>query len=140
MPTIGTPNIKKKNSISPTVKLILLVAVILGLIIWNCSQDREKSNILFEEITHENSTHLSVEVMFYINNKTLQSGRKPVLIQVFTSSGDMIASRITSIDLEPRSRRRIIRIIDNFERPLRADETISHVNVELFQRSFLGRR
>ena len=134
MPVIEKPDFKAKKGIPVAMKLTLLLAVFMGIWSRSCWRANELEKIVFENVVIENPTSISVEVIFDINNKTFQKGKKPILIEIFTSTGDVIASRITPVEIEATTTKRYVRQIEGFQRPIRENEYISHARVSLFQK------
>ena len=135
MPRIEKPDFKTKKSIPSIIKFVLMIAVILGIWGRSCWRKSEIENFVFTNIVVENQTHVSVEVIFDVNNKTFQTGRKNILIEVFTDQHEMIASRITTIEVSANETRRYVRTIENFLWQLKENETIAYARVGLYQRS-----
>ena len=128
-------DIKFKQGIPPSLKLLLIFAVFLSIFGRSCIRDREKSNITFENIVIAEITPVSVEVMFDINNNTFQSGKKPIMIRVYTSQNQLITDRLTHFEISAKTRSRHVQTLDKFQRPLREGETIERVEINLYQRS-----
>ncbi|MCL2064542.1 MAG: hypothetical protein FWG98_09255 [Candidatus Cloacimonetes bacterium] len=135
MPKIERTDFKKKRGIPFTMKMTLFIAVILGIWGRSCWRVVELENYLITNISLENPTSVSVEVIFDVSNKSFQSGRKNILIEVFTDGHYLIANRITPIEVAPQESRRYVRTIENFNRPLRDGENIGYAKVSLYQRS-----
>ena len=133
MPRIEKPDFKVKKGIPVSMKMALLIAVLVGIWSRSCFRTNEVENIVFENIFVENQTHISVEVIFDVNNQTFQNRQKNILIEIFTSQNELIASRITSIDIVSRETRRYVRRVERFERPLKEDEIV-YAKVSLYQR------
>ena len=134
MPKINRTDFKTKRSIPVAMKMALFVAVILGIWGRNCWRTSEVENFVITNIRVENQTPVSAEVIFDVNNKTFQSGRKNILIEVFTENHEMIASRITPIEVSPNTARRYVRTIESFQRPIQTGESIAYARVSLYQR------
>jgi len=135
MSLIERPDFKARRGIPVTMKLILMIAVIIGIWGRSCWRANERNNIIFEKVTITEITPVSVEFSFEVDNQTLQSGEKPVLIKVYTDREELLASRIAKVNIISNQKQKHFRIIDKFDRPLRQDEVISRVEVELYQKS-----
>lgn len=133
MPTITRTDFKKtKKTIPVGIKLALLIAFGFGIWFKTCYKDYQKENITFEKIRLENPTNMSVDVYFTINNPTYQNGKKNVFIQVITSYNDILATKLTTIQLDAKSKQEYIKVIDKFKRPLATDEKIVKATVEFY--------
>ena len=134
MPKIERSDIKNNRTIPIGLKLALLISVIFGL--WmrsNCRQN-EIDNIIIERIILENQTRVSAEIVFDMVNNTRQSGRKNIIIEIYTSQNELIADRLTTVDISPMQTRRYVRTVENFKRTV-ADEEVLFAEVKLYHRS-----
>jgi len=134
MPHIEKPDFKVKKSIPVGMKMVLLIAVVLGIWSRSCWRTHEVNKITFENIMIENQTIASVEVIFDVDNQTLQTGKKNILITILTAQNEVVASRITSIDVQSNEKRRYVKVIDRFDRALKAEEIV-YAEISLYQRA-----
>ena len=139
MPIIERPDFTRRRAIPASLKLILLGAVILGLFLRSCWYDKRETYYEIDQIELTGQTLSSVDVLFVVTNNTRMQKEESVLIRLYTTRGDELASRITSIDIPPRSRRRYRKMIERWERPLYTDEELSHATVEIYRPVILGR-
>lgn len=135
MSLIEKPDFKQKRNIPASMKLALMLAVIIGIWGRSCWRSNELKNIIFDNIVIENPTPVSVDIIFEVYNNTSQKGQKAILIEIFTNTNELLSSRITSIEINPKQRNKFVRVIDKFQRPLSPNEEISHANVKLYQKS-----
>ncbi len=136
MPLIERPDLTKRRSAPPTLKFLLLAAVLLGFFFRSCWYDRREAYYEISDIELRDQTHSSVDVLFVVTNKTRLEKEESVLIRLYTTRGDELASRITTIEVKPRARRRYRKLIENWERPLYEDEELSHATVKIFRPQF----
>jgi len=138
LPRIERTDLSTSKRTPAIMKLALLIAVVLG--IWGraCHRRSEIENFLFSNITIENQTHISAEIIFDMENNTFQKGKKNILIELFAANDELIASRLTPIDIIPNETRRYVRVVENFNRPLKQDEII-YAKVSLYQRGVATR-
>jgi len=139
MPVIERPDFTRRSYIPPGIKLILLAAVILGFLLRSCWLEKREDYYDIDEIVLTDQTHSSVDVLFVVTNKTRMTREEPFLIKVYTTRGDLIASRLTNVELPPRSRRRYRKMVEKWERPLLEGEELSHATIEIYKPSILGR-
>jgi|SRR5690554_1632439 len=139
MPIIERPDNTRRTYIPPGIKLILLAAVILGFLLRSCWLEKREDYYEINNIVLADRTHSSVDVLFHVTNKTSMTREEPVLIKVYTTRGDVIASRLTNIEVQPRSRRRYRKMVEKWERPLLDGEELSHATIEIYKPSILGR-
>jgi hypothetical protein len=142
MPKIERTVLKSKRGggMPASIKFAIFIAVILGLWGRSCWRSNRVENITFENIVIENPTSISIELIYEVNNNTLQKGKTPILIQVITNNNEEIASVLYNIDIVPQQRSRHIRVIDSFKRPLREGEYVDRVEIGLYhRRAMIGR-
>jgi hypothetical protein len=137
MPKIEKPDLKKRGVMSTLFKFLLLIAVIVGIWSRSCWRDNEVNKIVIENIRIVEQTPVSVVVYFDIDNQTYQSGKKQFLIEVFTGRNDKIASSLINVDVDAKEKRGVVKQIEKFDRALLEGETITNVNVSLYQRKGL---
>lgn len=136
MPIIERPDLMhKRRGIPPAVKLILLAAVLIGFYLRSCWYDRQVLYYEISDIELSDQTMSSVDVYFFVTNNTKMSKEESIIIRLYTDTGYEIASRITSIRIQPRSRVRYRKMIEKWSRRLYEDEQLSHATVELYKPS-----
>lgn len=135
MSVIEKPEFSSKRTIPVSMKLILMIAVIIGIWGRSCWRANERANIIFDNVIIEELTPVSVEFSFEVENNTSQSGNKAILIKVFTDRNELVSSRITNVNIIPGKRQKHFRVIDRFDRAIRDDEKIGRVEVYLYQKS-----
>ena len=138
MTYIERPDFAKRRTIPPSLKLILLAAVIIGFLLRSCWYDKRDAYYEITDIEISDQTLSSVDVLFVVTNKTRMQKNEPVLIRLYTTRGDEIASRITSIDIPPHTRRRYRKMIESWGRPLYEGEELSHATVKIYKPAILG--
>ncbi|HPM03165.1 MAG TPA: hypothetical protein PK816_13500 [Candidatus Cloacimonadota bacterium] len=132
MPHIIKPELTfSKRQIPNGVKIALLIAVVMGIWLRSCWKDYQKENIVFENIHLENSTPVSVDVLFTINNQTVKAGRHRIFIQVFTSKNDVITQKMTFVEIKAKSKDQYIKVLDKFKRPLEEGEILQKAIITL---------
>ena len=135
MPKIEKPDFKAKKSMPIAFKLFILMAIVFGIWAHSCLKKSEVENIIFDNIVIENQTPFSVDVIFDLTNNTLQSGKKPVLIEVFTAQNELIGSKLVNVDINPRATNKHVKVLDKLNRRLREGEEIATAKISLYQRS-----
>ena len=133
MPIIDRPDHNRRRQVPAAIKLMLLVMVILGFYFRSCWYEKRESYYEFTSIELTGQTLSSVDVVFEVINSTALQREEPILIRLFTDRGEEIASRITSVEIVPRSRRRYRKMVEGWSRPLYEGEQLSHATVELFK-------
>jgi hypothetical protein len=133
MPIIERPDFPKRRPAPPWLKLVLLATVLIGFYLRSCWYDSKENYYEISDIELTDQTLSSVDVLFVVSNNTRMGKEESVLIRLYTSRGDEIASRITTINLASRSRKRYRKLLENWNRPLYEDEELSHATVEIFK-------
>jgi hypothetical protein len=137
MPIIEKPDRPARRHTPDIVKLILLVAVLFGIYMRSCWD--KKRNIYYEVTAVELSdqTISSVDVLFVVKNNTKFQREENFIVKLYSDRGDMIASKIVSVDLEPNSQKRYRKTVDSWQRALYDDEELSHATVENYKAKIL---
>jgi hypothetical protein len=110
----------------------LLIAFGFGIWFSTCWKNYQKNNITFENIRFQNQSNMSVDLYFTVNNPTYKNGKTRIYIQAYTNKNQKITSKITYIDLEPKSKQNFIKVLEKFERPLMKDEVIDKAAIEFY--------
>lgn len=136
MPLIERPDFsQKRRSIPAGVKLLLLAAVILGIFLRTCWYDTKERYYEITFIEFDSQTLSSADVIFSVKNHTNMERQESVEIRIYTDTGEELASRITAIDIPPRSERCHRKMVEGWNRALREGESLSHATVEIFKPS-----
>ncbi len=123
MPVVKSPDIRKKFPVPAWTKMVLLLAVIFGLAVRSCIHRSEKRNIQISNVMISEYTTLSADVSFEIENKGgVHYAKQVIMIRIKTHRGEEIASRLTTVNIKPKSRQRYMKVLDKFDRPLAEDE------------------
>ena len=133
---IDRTNFKKMKRMPMMSKFLILFAIILGFFVRSCWFENERQSIIFQNIVLDHQTHISVEVLFDVNNDTRRSGRTSVLVEIYGANNALIASRITTINLIPKGTTSHVIIMENFNRAVREGETIQ-ARISLYHRPII---
>ena len=132
MRSVDRIDMNKKRPIPTYIKLILLMAVIFGISIRSCWKKSENRSLLISEIEITEVTSGNVDVKFTVTNNTKVTLKKPFLIRVFTNSGEELTSKITQIEIEPRTSKRYLKVLRKYNIPLKNIDDVSHATVEIY--------
>ncbi|MCF7858732.1 MAG: hypothetical protein K9N07_05335 [Candidatus Cloacimonetes bacterium] len=133
MKSVDRIDIKKKRPIPTYVKLILLVTVIVGLLIHNCWKKTQGVNIQISDIQLSNITRVSLDVSFTIASRASLELDKAFMIEIYTTQGELIASKLTHIKVPPKSRKRYIKVLQKFNFPLNDPDEISDFKIYVYK-------
>ena len=104
-------DINKRRSIPNWIKLVLLVTVIFGITLRNCWKKSQTSDISITDIEISDYTIASIDVNFVITNPNDVELTKKIIIKAYSASGAELASRLTSIEVSPKSKKRYLKIL-----------------------------
>ncbi|MCK4312008.1 MAG: hypothetical protein KAW88_04665 [Candidatus Cloacimonetes bacterium] len=133
MPAFERIDIKKRRTIPPAVKLILLVAVIIGFMMHNCWKKSQGRNLQISEIEITELTRVSADVAFVVSSRASIELKKSVLIEIYTKSGELIASKISRITIPPKTRKRYLKVLQKFNFPLDNPEDIDEISITWYK-------
>ncbi len=125
-------DINKRRSIPNWIKLVLLVTVIFGITLRNCWKKSQTSDISITDIEISDYTIASIDVNFVITNPNDVELTKKIIIKAYSASGAELASRLTSIEVSPKSKKRYLKILTKLQKPLNDINEISRVTVEVY--------
>ena len=125
-------DINKRRSIPNWIKLVLLVTVIFGITLRNCWKKSQTSDISITDIEISDYTIASIDVNFVITNPNDVELTKKIIIKAYLASGEELASRLTSIKVSPKSKKRYLKILTKLQKPLNDINEISLVTVEVY--------
>jgi hypothetical protein len=130
-------DINRKWPIPPWIKFVLLIAFVLGLLIRGCWVRSHQEQFTISDVELGQVTSASIDVRFTVANHTTLASNPAVYIRVFNTRGEVVASRITAVLIEARTRKRYLRTMDKIMIPYSSIEEITHATVELYIPSIL---
>ena len=133
MPAFERIDIKKRRPMPPAVKLILLVAVIFGFILHNCWKKSQGKNLQISEIEITELTRVSADVAFVVSSRASIELKKSVLIEIYTKSGELIASKISRITIPPKTKKRYLKVLQKFNFHLNNTEDIDEISITWYK-------
>jgi len=134
MKSVDRIDIKKKWPIPPALKMILLLAVVLGILGRTCWMKSKDSNIQISNIEVIEATKVSADIKFNIANRANISLKKSFLIQIISKDDQLVASKITQIELPPKSNKRYLKVLQKFNIPLMNEKNdIKEVKIEVYK-------
>jgi hypothetical protein len=134
MKNVDRIDIKKKYPIPAAIKLILMLAVILGIVGRNCWMKNKDANIQISNIEVVEATKVTADVKFNVANRANIVLKKSFLIKIIDRKDQLVASKITQIELPPKSNKRYLKVLQKFDIPLmNGIEDIKEVTVEVYK-------
>lgn len=134
MKSVDRIDIKKKWPIPPSVKLILMLAVILGLFGRSCWLKNQAANIKISNIEIVDASKVTADVVFNVANRASVPLKKAFLIKIYDKKDQLVASKITQIELQPKSNKRYLKVLQKFNVPLmNGIDDVKEVTVEVYK-------
>ena len=133
MRSIDRIDIKKRWPIPATVKLLLMLLVIMGFIMHNCWKKTHGKSLPISDIEITELTRVSADVAFVVVNPHNLELKKAVLIKIFTNSGELIASKISSITMPAKTKKRYLKVLQKFNFPVDDPEIVGDVTIEWYK-------
>ncbi|MCF7793623.1 MAG: hypothetical protein K9N09_04905 [Candidatus Cloacimonetes bacterium] len=134
MKSVDRIDIKKKWPIPTSVKLFLMLAVILGIWGRSCWLKTKDSNIKISNIEVVEATKVTADIEFNVANRATVALKKSFLIKIIDKEDQLVASKIAQIELQPKSKKRYLKILQKFNVPLmNGKDDIKEVTVEVYK-------
>ncbi|OQX70458.1 MAG: hypothetical protein B6D62_05040 [Candidatus Cloacimonas sp. 4484_275] len=125
-----------KRPVPVTIKLLLMLAIIMGILMRNCWKKNQAKPIIISDVKITEITRVSIEVSYYVQNLASIPLKKSFIIRVFTKSGEELASKITQNEIPARSKKHYVKILQKFNMPLKDKSEIGHATVEVYTSAF----
>lgn len=135
MSELQRPGYGKYNA-PPMLKFILLLAVVFGFYLRNCSMKSKDKYIKFSNITYQKIDLSSLYVSFEMMNNSNRTGLEKVWIGVYDKDDVLIASKLTDVKLQKFKKIKFVRSVEKFSRPIQKNETLD-IKIEVFKPSIL---
>jgi len=133
MKSVDRIDIKKRRPISPTAKLILMLAVILGLVLHTCWKKTQGNNLQISDIQLSNITRISLDISFTLASRASIELDKTFMIEVYTTDGELLTSRLTHLTIPPKTRKRYIKVLQKFNMPLESPDDIGDFKIYVYK-------
>mgnify|MGYP005639325893 CR=1 FL=1 len=133
MKSVDRIDINKKRTIPPVAKLIMMLAVIVGLVLHTCWKKTQGDNLQISDIQLSNITRISLDVSFTIASRASVELEKSFMIEIYTTSGELLASKLTHITIPPKTRKRYIKVLQKFNMPLESPDDIGDFTIYVYK-------
>ena len=133
MRTVDRIDINKKRTIPPVTKLIMMLAVIMGLVLHTCWKKTQGDNLQISDIQLSNITRVSLDISFTIASRASIKLEKSFMIEIYTISGELLASKLTHITVPPKTRKRYIKVLQKFNMPLESPDDIGDFKIYVYK-------
>ncbi|MCD6177609.1 MAG: hypothetical protein J7K29_07210 [Candidatus Cloacimonetes bacterium] len=133
MESVDRIDINKKRAIPPLAKLIMMLAVILGLVLHTCWKKTQGDNLQISDIQLSNITRISLDISFTIASRADIELEKSFMIEIYTTSGDLLANKLTRLTIPPKTRKRYIKVLQKFNMPLESPDDIGDFKIYVYK-------
>jgi len=133
MKSVDRIDINKKRVIPPATKLILMIAVVIGLLLHTCWKKTQGDNLQISDIQLSNITHVSLDISFTIASRASVELEKSFMIEIYTTSGELLANKLTRLTIPPKTRKRYIKVLQKFNMLLNNPDDIGDFKVYIYK-------
>jgi len=130
--------LKKKYPVSAAIKLLMMVAIVMGFYIRGCSRKNAAKLIKISYVEVTEVTSANIDIKFVVENGASVQLKKNFLIKVFLEDGEEVASKITAVTLQPNSRKKYLKVLSKFNSIVNSETKISHATVEIYEPNFFN--
>ena len=133
MRSVDRIDINKKRAIPPAAKLIMMLAVIIGLVLHTCWKKTQGDNLQISDIQLSNITRISLDISFIIASRASVELEKSFMIEIYTTSGELLANKLTRLTIPPKTRKRYIKVLQKFNMPLESPDDIGDFKIYVYK-------
>ena len=133
MRSVDRIDINKKRAIPQASKLILMLAVIMGLVLHTCWKKTQGDNLQISDIQLSNITRISLDISFTIASRASIELEKSFMIEIYTTSGELLANKLTRLTIPPKTRKRYIKVLQKFNMPLESPDDIGDFRIYVYK-------
>ncbi len=129
-------DINKKYPISSSIKFVLLIAAIFGIMLRSCYLKSEKKHIIFSNAKVTQFTRANIDVEFEVTNLSSANYEKNILIKVLNKSGEEVASKITRIYISAGQKHKGYLVeLRKIKNPIKSLDDVGFVVVKIYNPS-----
>ncbi len=133
MKSVDRIDINKKRAIPPAIKLIMMLAVIMGLVLHTCWKKTQGDNLQISDIQLSNITRISLDISFTIASRASVELDKSFMIEIYTTTGDLLANKLIHLSIPPKTRKRYIKVLQKFNMPLSDPDDIGDFKIYVYK-------
>ena len=133
MRSVDRIDINKKRAIPQASKLILMLTVIMGLVLHTCWKKTQGDNLQISDIQLSNITRISLDISFTIASRASIELEKSFMIEIYTTSGELLANKLTRLTISPKTRKRYIKVLQKFNMPLESPDDIGDFRIYVYK-------
>ena len=133
MRSVDRIDINKKRAIPQASKFILMLAVIMGLVLHTCWKKTKSDNLQISDIQLSNITRISLDISFTIASRASIELEKSFMIEIYTTSGELLANKLTRLTIPPKTRKRYIKVLQKFNMPLESPDDIGDFKIYVYK-------
>ena len=136
MKSVDRIDMNRKWPMPNWIPMLLLVAAISGLLIGRCGHAARDKYIVFYNVEVQEATLANIDVTFEAYNRSKVDFRdEGVLIRAYNETGEEIASKITTIDLDSGKKLRFLKVLTKLTKRIDSKEDVHSVSVEIYHSS-----
>ena len=133
MRSVDRIDIKKKRQIPAATKLIMMLAVIMGLVLHTCWKKTQGDNLQISDIQLSNITRISLDISFTIASRASVELEKSFMIEIYNTSEELLANKLTRITIPPKTSKRYIKVLQKFNIPLESPDDIGDFKIYVYK-------
>ena len=133
MRSVDRIDINKKRAIPQASKFILMLAVIMGLVLHTCWKKTKSDNLQISDIQLSNITRISLDISFTIASRASVELEKSFMIEIYNTSGELLANKLTRLTIPPKTRKRYIKVLQKFNMPLESPDDIGDFRIYVYK-------
>ena len=122
----------RRYPIPAWVKFALMIAVIMGFSMRSCYLKNQSKSFVISNVTIQEKTRVSADVAFTITNLTKVKLKKSVMIQVYDTNGDLLANKLSQVEVPGSSERRFLKVLQKFVQPIKDTSEIELATVDIY--------
>ncbi len=127
----------KKYSIPGIVQLSVLILIIVGIWIQNCSQKQLTQEIRISNIEITEYSRVHIEVHYTIKNTSSFNREIWLLLKAYDTNGEELGSSLYSVKTVAGKTQPMLKIMDKLTRPLNKGEKPDKATIVLYTRKVI---
>jgi hypothetical protein len=137
MKNIDRLEFPKKYPISNSIKFGVLLFIVLGVLIHNCTQNQLSHEVTISDIKITDYSTALVEVQYVLTNQTKVDRYVWLLVKVYDDQGKELESALFQVNARAATIQPMLKIMDKLSRPLQKDEKPAKATIELYKRKVI---
>lgn len=127
----------KKYPIPNWIKLMVIVLVIAGVFIHNCTQDNLLKEIKITDVQITEYSKVHVEVDYTIANSSKFDRDVRLLLRVYDKDNIELGSTLFLVNISKHSKKSMLKIIDKLSKPIDNENRPFKATIEIYRRKVI---